>query len=84
MKNSLLRILLLSVTIFTAWEYSAGTILLGMDEKPYVYRVFVPGLARLLWLFGVRFVLALRIVVVLTALALFYVLEYLFTSFRRS
>jgi hypothetical protein len=71
-----------------AWNYAgwfsilASSLLFGINERPYVYRVLIPWITRLLWLAGVPAPLALQIVVTLSAVALFAALCYLLTSFQ--
>jgi hypothetical protein len=87
------KLLLIGVVIVTAREYArvtwdqvwrAEVIVLGLDEKPYVYRALVPWLAHLLVLLGLRADVALTVIVILSAIGLVYGIKYLLAAFRRS
>jgi len=92
-KQKAVRGALMGVLIFTAYQYSRVTfdnnlawaqlIMMGMEEKPYVYRALVPWLAHLLVLLGVRADVALTALVILSAMGLFYGIKYLLATFRR-
>jgi hypothetical protein len=88
----LLRWLLIGVVVLTAREYAQWTfdnlsraqmIVMGLEERPYVYRALVPWLARVLVMLGLRADMALMIVVILSAIGLVYGIKYLFAAFRR-
>jgi hypothetical protein len=92
MSPRILRIALFGIVIATAWEYARWTydtsaraeaIVLALEDRPYVYRALVPFVARQLWIAGVPAILALRALVVLSAIGLVYALEYLFRSLRK-
>jgi len=93
-RNALLiRSALLCVVMLTALEYARWTyldnlvkaqiIVLGFEEKPYVYRALVPWLAHVLVTLGLRADLALNVVIVLSAIGLFYAIKHLLTAFKR-
>src|SRR5512138_3323110 len=87
-----LKGLLFVVMLASAWEYARWTVhnagraaqIVYMDERPYVYRMLIPFFAWLLVQTGVTVETALRIVVMLSVIGLFYAFLYLFRSFRRS
>src|SRR5215208_210614 len=83
---------LLVLILLTAYNYAQGTsgglagaqrIVMGLDEKPYVYRALVPWLAHLLVLLGVPADTALTVLVMLSAIGLVYGIKYLLNSFRK-
>ena len=89
----LVRWLLIGLVVLTAWQYcaewigedtllQAEALVLGLNEKPYVYRALVPFVARLVWMMGLRADLALALVVILCAVGLVYGIKYLITAFR--
>lgn len=86
-----LRWLLLGVVVLTAREYAHWTfdnlsraqmIVMGLEERPYVYRALVPWLAHLLVMLGLRADVALTVLVILSAVGLVYGIQYLLKSFR--
>ena len=90
-RRGLLRWLLLGVVVLTAREYARWTfddlsraqmIVMGLEEKPFVYRVLVPWLAHVLGLLGLRADVALTMIIVLSAIGLVYGIKYLFAAFR--
>ena len=87
-----MRWLLLGIVVLTARQYAQWTfdnlsraqmIVMGLEERPYVYRALVPWLAHVLVRLGLRADVALMIVVILSAIGLVYGIKYLFTAFRR-
>lgn len=91
-KTSLIKSFLLSVVVITAREYARWTfdnmsraqmIVMGLEEKPFVYRALVPWLAQLLVALGLRPDLALTVIIVISAVGLVYGLQYLLTAFKR-
>ena len=92
MKQGVKAILLLTV-ILTAREYAYWTfhnfstaemIVMGLEEKPYVYRALAPWLAHLLVLIGMSAEAALTVLIVGSAIGLVYGIKYLFSTFSRS
>jgi len=88
----LVRWLLIGVVVLTAREYAywtvhnfstADVIVMGLEEKPYVYRALVPWLAHLLVIIGMTPEAALTVLVVGSAIGLLYGIKYLFATFRR-
>lgn len=78
--------LLICVLVVSAWSYAKSTfdgltqaqvIVMGLQEKPFVYRALVPWLAHLLVIIGFRANMALSIVIVCSAVGLFYGIKYL-------
>jgi hypothetical protein len=91
-RRALIKMSLLSMVILTAREYARWTydqawraelIVSSMTDKPMVYRVLIPWLARQLVYLGLPADLALIILVVLCAIGLLYGLYYLLRSFRQ-
>ena len=87
----LLRWLLIGVVVLTAQEYAQWTfdnlsraqmIVMGLEEKPFVYRALVPWLAHVLVMLGLRADMALTVVIVLSAIGLVYGIKYLLTAFK--
>lgn len=75
-----------------AWPYAqltwktaarAEEIVLGLEGKPFVFRTLVPWLARALMQIGMTAETALSVLIVLSAVGLWYALGYLSESFRR-
>lgn len=82
-------VMLLIVVGLTAYEYSLWTmryenvsqaeqIVMSLTERPYVYRVLIPWIARVLTFTGLRPEQALSILVMLSAIALVYGIKSLF------
>lgn len=91
-KEWILRVILLGVVILSAYQYAQQTfeslpraqmIMMGHEEKPYVYRALVPWLARLLVTLGLPADAAFTVIIVLSALGLLYGIKYLLASFRK-
>ncbi len=81
----------LLVVIVVAMEYAritfdtaetARRFIHGMTLRPYVYRTLVPWLARLLVWMGLPDDVALTVVIVCSAIGLFYGIKYFLSSFR--
>ncbi len=92
-RSQAIRAVLLGLVIFTAHEYGQWTydslsraqiIVGGLEERPYVYRMLVPWLADRLVVLGLRADLALLLLVILSAIGLFYGIKYLLAAFRRA
>jgi hypothetical protein len=73
-----------------AWAYAQWTwkttlraeeIALSLEPKPFVFRALVPWLARGLMELGMKAETALSLLIVLSALGLWYGIEYLSNSF---
>src|SRR3989304_10509408 len=88
----LVRWLLIGVVVLTAREYAywtvhnfstADMIVMGLEQKPYVYRALVPWLAHLLVIIGMTPEAALTVLVIGSAIGLLYGIKYLFVTFRR-
>jgi len=84
---------LIGIVGLTAFEYSRVTfdnlawaqlIVMGLEQKPYVYRALVPWLAHLLVMLGLQADVALTIVVIASAFGLIYGIKYLLATFRKS
>ncbi len=93
MKRIAVRALMIAVVALSAREYSVWAlhrqwtpeiIVMGLEEKPFVYRALVPWLAHLLVWMGVSPETALTVVIVLSAIGLLYGIKYLIGSFRRA
>ena len=78
--------------MLTAREYARWTfdnvsraqmIVMGLEERPFVYRALVPWLAHVLVMLGLRADLALTVIIVLSAVGLMYGIKYLLTAFKR-
>ena len=91
MRRTLSRAYALSVIVISAWVYAgaawpdsekANQIALGLEGKPFVYRALVPWLALFLMKLGLAAEPALSIVIVLSAIGLFYGLQFLAKSIR--
>lgn len=91
MKRKAFHLALISLVSVSAWGYAQRTfdglthaqlIVAGVQQKPFVYRALVPWLAHLLGLLGLRADLALTLVIVLSAIGLFYGIKYLLASVR--
>jgi hypothetical protein len=84
-KGLLLVVVILTATTYAGWAFQnhirAQWIVYGLEMRPYVYRAFVPILARILVAVGMGPELALTIVVVGSAVALIYGLQYLIKAF---
>jgi hypothetical protein len=67
------------------WRTSehAVQIALSLEGKPFVYRALVPWLARGLMALGLAAETALSVLVILSAIGLFYGLDFLRRSLRR-
>ena len=91
MKPFLIKSILLGLVVITAREYAKWTFMnvprahmmvMGWEDKPYVYRALVPWLAQLLVTLGLRADLALTVIIVLSAIGLVYGIQYLLTAFK--
>lgn len=85
------RALVLAVVIGIAWQYAhwswdeqwmAEGMVMGWEQRPYVYRALVPALARGLMSLGLDAGTALSIVMVVSAVVLVYGIVFLFKSVR--
>ncbi len=92
MKTFLIKSLLLGVVVLTAREYARYTFMnvsraqmmvMGWEDRPYVYRALVPWLAQLLVTLGLRADVALSVIIVLSAIGLVYGIKYLLAAFKR-
>ena len=86
------KAILFGVLVVTAYQYSRATfdklvwaelITKGFEERPFAYRALVPWLAHLLVILGMRADWALSLVIILSAIGLFYGIQYLLASFCR-
>ena len=91
MKVRFVKLILLSVVVATAREYAQWTfdnltrgqmIVMGLEEKPFVYRALVPWLAHVLVILGLRADVALTVLVILSAVGLVYGIQYLLSAFK--
>lgn len=84
LKVSLLATVILTAQQYAHWAYQnrirAEWIVSGEEIRPYVYRAFVPFLARVLVFLGMGPEQALTVVVVASAIALVYGIQYLLRS----
>lgn len=85
----IVKVVLLAVVAAMALEYIgfaidhpeySRAIVMGQDDRPYVYRALVPFVARCLTWTGMRADVALTVVVVSSAIGLVYGLIYFFSS----
>jgi len=69
---------------FQTWKTSvrAEAIALGLEGKPFVFRALAPWIAQVLMALGLPAGLALSVLVIFSAIGLFYGLKYLSDSFR--
>jgi hypothetical protein len=91
-RNYWLKAILLLVVILTAREYARSTyddsrvwaemILLGLEERPYVLRVLMPLLARLFWMANMPADEAIKLVIVLSAMAFVYAIHMMCKAFH--
>lgn len=82
---------MLLVVCLMAWRYAEWTwktveqaevITMGLEAKPFVYRALIPFLARGLVELGVRADVALNILVVVSAVGLYYGIKILWRAVR--
>jgi hypothetical protein len=91
-KQLAVKMLLMAILMYVAVEYSywtwdiptrAEAIVMGLEDRPYVYRSLVPVAARMLVWMGLEPGAALTMVVVVSMIGLFYGLNYFFKSIER-
>lgn len=91
-RTHLVKVLMLTIVAITARAYAqwaiqnaekAGWIVFGHEIRPYVYRAFVPFMARILVMLGMSPEQALIVVVVASAIGLVYGIKYLLQSFTK-
>lgn len=91
MKVRIVRGIILLVMTLVACQYAvftfdppfnASSIVSGLEDRPFVYRALVPALAHGLTWLGLSAETALLVLVVVSALGLFYGIIYLFRSIR--
>jgi len=74
-------------SVYARWTWQtserAAQIVLGLKDRPFVYRAFVPWMARILTKLGLAAETALGVVIVISAIGLYYGLEFLAKSIRR-
>lgn len=92
-RNNLVKGLVLLVVALAAREYAhftfftsemAKLIVYSQQDRPFVYRTFVPWLAYGLTRFGFSPETALSMVIACMAIGFLYALVFFFNSFRRS
>lgn len=90
-RNNVIKGVLLAVVSLSAWQYGnwtyerqvlSWTIVNGLDERPYVYRVLLPWLAQILVWAGLQPYQALSVLILLSAIGLLYAIKYLLRSVR--
>lgn len=64
-------------------EPYARAVVWGLEEKPFVYRVLMPGLARGLMGLGFSASAALGVLVFVSAIGLVYAIKFLSETFKR-
>jgi hypothetical protein len=93
MKTWMMRVYPPLLVCLVAWQYAQWTwqrddryamlIALSLEERPFVLRALIPWLARGLMKLGLAASTALNVLVMLSALGLFYGLDFLKKSLRR-
>jgi len=85
-RGFLLILVSLMARVYAEWTWQtserAAQIVLGLEDRPFVYRALVPWMARALMKLGLAAETALNVVIVISAIGLFYGLEFLAKSIR--
>jgi hypothetical protein len=92
MKNKLAVLLIGMSFLAVVWMYASGVwyaepyaraIVLGLDEKPFVYRALLPWLAQGLMGLGLSASAALGVLVLVSAVGLVVGMKFLYETFKR-